>query len=82
MADLLTWLGIVLPEVLAARASLEEELLSAAKAQKQDLELAPFTGFACGLKGRKTWPLWFAPFRIIEVWPTLLIGEDDRRLGR
>ena len=22
----------------------------------------------------------FAPFRITEVWPTLLIGEDDRRL--
>ena len=43
MADLLTWLGIVLPEVLAARASpkalaarasLEEELLSAAEGQE------------------------------------------------
>ena len=54
MADLLTWLGIVLPEVLAARASLEEELLSAAKAQKRDPELAPFASFSCGLKGRKT----------------------------
>ena len=31
MADLLTWLGIVLQEVLAARASPEEELLSAAE---------------------------------------------------
>ena len=34
MADLLTWLGIVLPEVLAARASLEEELLSVAEGQE------------------------------------------------
>ena len=42
VADLLTWLGIVLPEVLAARASPEEELLLAAKAQKRDPELGPF----------------------------------------
>ena len=41
VADLLTWLGIILPEVLAARASLEEELLSATKAQKRDPELTP-----------------------------------------
>ena len=34
MADLLTWLGIVLHEVLAARASPEEELLSAAEGQE------------------------------------------------
>ena len=34
IADLLTWLGIVLPEVLAARASPEEELLSAAEGQE------------------------------------------------
>ena len=43
MVDLLTWLGIVLPEVLAARASPkalaaraspEEELLSAAEGQE------------------------------------------------
>ena len=54
MADLLTWLGIVLPEVLAARASPDEELFSVAKAQKRDPELAPFSSFSCGLKGRKT----------------------------
>ena len=57
MADLLTWLGIVLPEVsaaLVARASPEEELFLAAKAQKRDLELAPFAGFSCGLKEMKT----------------------------
>ena len=34
VADPLTWLGIVLPEVLAARASPEEELLSAAEGQE------------------------------------------------
>ena len=34
VADLLTWLGIVLPEVLAARASLEEELFSVAEGQE------------------------------------------------
>ena len=62
MADLLTWLGIVLPEVLAARASPEEELLSVAKAQKRDPELAPFASFSCGSKEMKTWLLWFAPF--------------------
>ena len=50
MADLLTWLGIVLQEVLAARASPEEELLLAAKAQKRDPELGPFASFSCGSK--------------------------------
>ena len=54
VADLLTWLGNISSEVLAARASPEEELLLAAKAQKRDLELAPFAGFSCGLKERKT----------------------------
>ena len=34
MADLLTWVSIVLPEVLAARASQKEELLSAAEGQE------------------------------------------------
>ena len=82
MADLLTWLGIVWPEVLAARASPEEELLLAAKAQKQDPELAPFASFSCGLKGRKTWLLWFAPFRVAESWPERMVGEEDWRLAR
>ena len=63
-------------------ASPEEELLLAAKAQKWDLELAPFASFSCGLKGRKTWPLWFAPFRVAESWPELMVGEDDRRLAQ
>ena len=72
----------VSPAALAAWASPEEELLLAAKAQKRDLELAPFAGFSCGLKERKTWPLWFAPFRVAEIWPELLIEEDDRRLAR
>ena len=67
-----------------ARASLEEELLSAAKVEEQDLELAPFAGSSCGLKETKTktWLLLFAPFRITEIWTELLIGEDDWRLGR
>ena len=82
VADLLTWLGIILPEVLAARASLEEELLSATKAQKRDPELAPFAGSSCGLKERKTWLLWFAPFRVAETWPERMVGEDDRRFTR
>ena len=54
VADLLTWLGNVSPAALAARASLEEKLVLAAKAQKRDLELVPFTGFSCSLKERKT----------------------------
>ena len=54
VADLLTWLGNVSPAALAARASLEEKLVLAAKTQKWDLELAPFVGFACGLKEMKT----------------------------
>ena len=82
MADLLTWLGNVSPAALAARASPEEELVLTAKAQEQDLELAPFASFSCGLKGRKTWPLWFAPFLVAESWPELMVGEDDRRLAR
>ncbi|RVW93794.1 hypothetical protein CK203_043452 [Vitis vinifera] len=56
----------------------EEELLLAAKAQK----LAPFASFSCGLKERKTWPLWFRPFRVAEIWPERMIGEDDWRLAR
>ena len=42
VADLLTWLGNVSPEALAALASPKEELLLAAKAHKRDPELAPF----------------------------------------
>ena len=74
VADLLTWLGNVSPEALAALASPEEELLLAAKAQKRDPKLAPFASFSCSLKGRKTWLLLFAPFRVAETWPEWMTG--------
>ena len=61
------------------RASPEEKLLSAAEAQKWDLERAPLAGLFCGLKERKTWPLWFAPFRVAEIWPEWMTGEDERK---
>ena len=48
VADPLTWLGIVLPEVLATRALLERELVLTAKALEQNLELAPFADSSCG----------------------------------
>ena len=48
VADHLTWLGIVLPEVLATRALLERELVLTAKALEQNLELAPFADSSCG----------------------------------
>ncbi|KAL6340772.1 hypothetical protein AAG906_027973 [Vitis piasezkii] len=54
-----------------------EKLLLAAEAQKRVLELVPFAGFSCGLKKRKTWPLWFAPFRVAEIWLKWMIGEDE-----
>ena len=54
MADLLTWLGIVLPEVLAARASPEEDLALTAKALEQNLDLAPFADSSYGSKEMKT----------------------------
>ena len=71
-----------MPEAFTARALPKEKLLSAVEAQRWVLELAPLAGLSCGLKKRKTWPLWFAPFRVTEIWPELLIGEDDRRLAR
>ena len=43
-----------MPTALAARASPDEELVLTAKALEQDLKLAPFAGFSCGLKERKT----------------------------
>ena len=49
-------------------------MLLAAEAQKWDLELARFAGFSCGLKERKTWPLWFAPFQVAEIWPEWMTG--------
>ena len=82
VADPLTWRDNASSETLAARASPDEKLLLAAEAQKWDLEWAPLTGLSCGLKKRKTWPLWFAPFRVAEIWPELMTGEDERRFVR
>ena len=84
--DRLTLLNIVLPAALVAPASLEEDLVSTAKALEQVLEqnlgLAPFADSFCGSKGMKTLPLSFVPFWNIDLWPALLNGEDDRRFGR
>nr|CAN74025.1 hypothetical protein VITISV_021522 [Vitis vinifera] len=86
MADHLTWLNIALPAALVAPASLEEGLVSTAKALEQvleqNLDLAPFADSFCGLKGMKTLPLAFVPFWNSDLWPALLNGEDDRRHGR
>ena len=54
MVDLRTWLNIVLPAALVAPASLEEDLVSTAKALEQVLELTPFAASFCGLKEMKT----------------------------
>ena len=53
MVDLLTWLDIVLPAALAARASPDEELVLTAKALEQNLDLAPFAASFCGSKEMK-----------------------------
>ena len=53
MANLLTWLDIILPAALAARASPEEELALTVKALEQNLELAPFTDSFYGSKEMK-----------------------------
>ena len=86
MADRLTLLNIALPAALVVPASLEEDLVSTAKALEQvleqNLDLAPFADSFCGSKGMKTLPLAFVPFWAIDLWPALLNGEDDRRLGR
>ena len=57
MVDLPTWLGIVLQAALAAlaaRVSLEVELVLTAKALEQVLELTPFADSSCGSKEMKT----------------------------
>ena len=58
LAYLLTWLDIVLPATLVARASPDEELVSTARALEQGLEqnldLAPFADSSCGSKEMKT----------------------------
>ena len=86
MADRLTLLNIALPAALVAPASLEEDLVSTAKVLEQvleqNLDLAPFAYSFCDSKGMKTLPLAFVPFWAIDLWPALLNGEDDRRLGR
>ena len=69
-----------------APASLEEDLVSTAKALEQvleqNLDLAPFADSFCGLKGMKILLLAFVPFRAIDLWPALLNGEDDRKSER
>ena len=66
MADHLTWLNIALPAALVAPASLEEGLVSTAKAVEQVLEqsldLAPFADSFCGSKEMKILLLAFVPF--------------------
>ena len=54
MVDLLTWLNIVLPVALVARASPEVELVLTTKALEQNLEVAPFAASFCGSKEMKT----------------------------
>ena len=58
MADRLTLLNIALPVALVALASLEEDLVSTAKALEQvleqNLDLAPFADSFCGSKEMKT----------------------------
>ena len=79
MADRLTLLNIALPAALVAPASLEEGLVSTAKAVEQVLEqsldLAPFADSFCGSKGMKTLPLAFVPFWSTET----LAGAAKRR---
>ena len=86
MADRLILLNIALPAALVAPASLEEDLVSTAKALEQvleqNLDLAPFADSFCGLKGMKILLLAFVPFRAIDLWPALLNGEDDRKSER
>ena len=86
MADHLILLNIALPAALVASASLEEDLVSTAKALEQvleqNLDLDPFADSFSGSKGMKTLPLAFVPFWSIDLWPGLLNGEDDRRNGR
>ena len=66
MADRLTLLNIALPVALVAPASLEEGLVSTAKALEQGLEqnldLAPFADSFCGSKEMKILLLAFVPF--------------------
>ena len=86
MADHLILLNIALPAALVAPASLEEDLVSTAKAVEQvleqNLDLDPFADSFCGSKEMKILPLAFVPSWSIDLWPALLNGEDDRRNGR
>ena len=98
MADHLTWLNIALPAALVAPASLEEDLVSTAKALEQvleqNLDLDPFADSFCGSKGMKTLPLAFVPFlgyrslagaakrRRRPEKRTAWLGEEDERAAR
>ena len=61
-----TWWDNALPEASAVRASLEGKQLVATEVQRWVLERAPLAGLSCGLKERKIWLLWFAPFQIAK----------------
>ncbi|KAL6327593.1 hypothetical protein AAG906_021884 [Vitis piasezkii] len=95
MADRLTLLNIALPAALVAPASLEEDLVSTAKALEQVLEqkldLAPFADSFCGSTEMKILLLSFVPFRLSifggvvsrEKRPevrTVRLGEEDEGL--
>ena len=98
MADRLTWLNIILPAALVAPASLEEDLVSTAKALEQvleqNLDLDPFADSFCGSKGMKTLPLAFVPFWSTETLAgaakrrrrpdawTTMLGEEDEGAAR
>ena len=98
MADHLTWLNIALPVALVAPASLEEDLVSKAKALEQvleqNLDLAPFADSFFGSKGMKTLPLVFVPFlgyrslagaakrRRQPETRTAWLGEEDEGAAR
>ena len=56
------------------RASSEGKQLLAAGVQRWGLEQVPLVGLVCGWNGRKIWLLWFAPYRIVEIWPKVMTG--------
>ena len=64
------------------RASPEEKQLFAAEVQRWVLKRAPLAELICGLKERKIWLFWFAPYRTVEIWQEVMTGEDDRRFAR
>ena len=70
------------PEVSVVRALPEGKQLLAAEVQRWGLEQAPLVGLICGWKEMKIWLLWFAPYRIDETWPEVMVERDDWRFAR